>query len=160
MALIALSVEGLQAESYSPAQRAAALGPIFGVDRQLILDDTYFVVEAVGGIVGCRGWSRRRAMYGGDRVRAGEDAPLDPARIRAFFAHPRWARLGIGRVLLQVCETAIRAAGHTRAELVATLSGEPLYASAGYAVIERYSAPLRDGLSLPVVPMGKTLLLG
>ena len=31
--LIALSVEELQAATYSPAQRAAALGPVFGVDR-------------------------------------------------------------------------------------------------------------------------------
>lgn len=162
--LIALSVEGLQADSYSPAQRAAALGPVFGVDRQLILDGTYFVVEADGGIVGCGGWSRRRAMYGGDRARDGEDAPLDPqhdpARIRAFFVHPHWARRGIGRALLQSCEEAIRAAGFIRAELVATLPGEPLYTSVGYGVIERYDAPLKDGLSLPVVRMGKTLSPG
>lgn len=160
-ALIALSVEELQAKSYSQAQRAAALGPVFGVDRQLILDGTYFVVEQDGAIVGCGGWSRRRAMYGGDRARAGEDAPLDPerdpARIRAFFVHPQWARRGIGRALLQACEAAIRTAGFVRAELVATLSGEPLYVSAGYEVIERYGAPLKDGLSLPVVRMGKTL---
>ena len=102
-------------------------------------------------------------MYGGDRARAAEDAPLDPqrdpARIRAFFVHPQWARQGIGRGLLQACEAAIRAGGFSRAELVATLAGEPLYASAGYAVIERSEAALQDGLSLPVVRMGKALPL-
>src|SRR3954470_6392277 len=90
--LIPLSVRTLQAPYYSAAQMEAALGPVFGVDRQLIRDRTYFVAEAEDTICGCGGWSRRNAMYGGDRDRAGEDALLDektePARIRAFFVHP------------------------------------------------------------------------
>ena len=43
--LIPLSVRALQAPFYSPAQMDSALGPVFGVDRQLIADGTYFVVE-------------------------------------------------------------------------------------------------------------------
>src|SRR5437667_10678049 len=90
--LIPLSVRVLQAPSYSPAQMEAALGPVFGVDRQLIRDGTYFVVEHGGQVIGCGGWSWRRAVFGGDRERDGEDAALDsahdPARIRAFFVHP------------------------------------------------------------------------
>jgi GNAT superfamily N-acetyltransferase len=140
----------------------AALGPVFGVDRQLIRDRTYFVVEDAGRIVGCGGWSKRKTLYGGDRDRAGEDAELDPqldpARIRAFFVHPDWARQGIGRSILQRCETAAIEAGFHHAELVATLTGEPLYARFGYAVIERYEAPMTAGLSLPVVRMGKRLV--
>src|SRR5881227_3290372 len=77
-ALIPLSVRGLQAATYSPAQMEAAIGPVFGVDRQLIRDGTYFVVESEGMIVGCGGWSRRKAVFGGDRDRQGEDAALDP----------------------------------------------------------------------------------
>lgn len=157
--LIPLSVRALQAAHYSNEQMEAALGPVFGVDRQLIRDGTYFVVEHEGEIIGCGGWSRRKSMYGGDRGRAGEDELLDPqtdpARIRAFFVHPDLARRGIGRRLLAECEAAIRAAGFTRMELVATLTGEPLYASAGYEVLERLEAPLPNGLSLPTVLMGK-----
>src|SRR2546427_3426460 len=77
--LIPLSVRALQAPFYSPAQMEAALGPVFGVDRQLISDGTYYVVDEGGRIIGCGGWSRRRAVFGGDRERAGEDALLDPA---------------------------------------------------------------------------------
>ena len=44
-ALIPLSVRTLQAPYYSSAQMEAALGPVFGVDRQLIRDGTYFVAE-------------------------------------------------------------------------------------------------------------------
>jgi hypothetical protein len=43
--LIPLSVHGLRAPYYSPAQIDGSLGSVFGVDRQLILDGTYFVVE-------------------------------------------------------------------------------------------------------------------
>jgi hypothetical protein len=42
---------------------------------------------------------------------------------------------------------------------VATLAGEPLYAAFGYAVVERYEAPMPGGLSLPVVRMAKRLLV-
>jgi len=157
--LIPLSVRALQAAHYSSAQMEAALGPIFGVDRQLILDGTYFVAAHENQIVGCGGWSRRKAMFGGDRSRVGEDALLDPAReparIRAFFVHPQWARRGIGRGILASCEAAILAAGFQRAELVATLAGEPLYAAFDYAVVERYEVPMAGGQVLPVVRMGK-----
>jgi N-acetylglutamate synthase-like GNAT family acetyltransferase len=161
-ALIPLSVRTLQATHYSPAQMEAALGPVFGVDRQLISDGTYFIVEEAGQIVGCGGWSKRKTLYGGDRHRAGEDAELDPqldpARMRAFFVHPDWARRGIGRTILLHCEAAALKAGFYRAELVATLTGELLYARFGYMVVERYEAPMRSGLSLPVVRMAKWLV--
>ena len=138
-----------------------AIGPVFGVDRQLIRDGTYFVVERGGKIVGCGGWSKRKTLYGGDRERGREDEQLDPkrdsARIRAFFVHPTWARHGIGRSLLITCERAALEAGFQKAELVATLAGEPLYASFGYIVAERYEAPMTGGLSLPVVRMTKLL---
>src|ERR1700742_279737 len=108
-ALIPISVRALQTAHYSPAQIEAALGPVFGVDQQLIRDGTYFVVEDAGQIVGCGGWSKRKTLYGGDRDRPGEDEELDPqhdpARIRAFFVHPHWARKGIGRRILECCES-------------------------------------------------------
>jgi GNAT superfamily N-acetyltransferase len=159
--LIPLSVRSLQAAHYSSAQMDAALGSVFGVDRQLIRDGTYFIVEDSGRIVGCGGWSKRKTRYGGDRERAGEDAELnpqlDPARIRAFFVHPDWARRGIGCSILLHCEAAAVKAGFRHAELVATLTGELLYARFGYVVVERYDAPMAGGLNLPVVRMAKRL---
>ena len=159
--LIPQSVRVLQAAHYSPAQMEAALGPVFGVDQQLIRDGTFFVVEREGEIVGCGGWSRRRSLFGGDGGRAEPDPELDPqhdpARIRAFFVHPAWARRGIGRSLLAACEGAIRLAEFHTVELVATLAGEPLYAAFGYRPAERYAVPMIGGLSLPVVRMSKRL---
>lgn len=157
--LIPLSVRVLQAPYYSAAQMEAALGFVFGVDRLLISDGTYFVVEHSGCVVGCGGWSRRHAVFGGHRAMVGENATIDPARdparIRAFFVHPDWARRGIGHMILTACESAIRAAGFRNAILVATLAGEPLYAASGYTVVERYEVPLSAGLTLPVVRMVK-----
>jgi predicted N-acetyltransferase YhbS len=157
--LIPRSVRALQAPFYSSAQIEAALGPVFGVDRQLIRDGTYFVVEDGGELVGCGGWSRRKTLFGSDQGRAGEDTMLDPARdaarIRAFFVEPGWARRGIGRCLLAACEAALQAAGFRRAELVATLAGEPLYAAVGYTPLERYLIPLPDVPGLPAVRMVK-----
>jgi hypothetical protein len=43
------------------------------------------------------------------------------------------------------------------AELVATLTGEPLYAAASYTAVQRYDIPLEGGLGLAVVRMVKTL---
>jgi N-acetylglutamate synthase-like GNAT family acetyltransferase len=129
------------------------------VDRQLIRDGTYFVIERDGAILGCGGWSRRHSQYGGDRSRSGEDAVLDPkqdaARVRAFFVHPSWARRGIGRSIMVACEEAIVHAGFRSVEIVATLAGEPLYAAFGYTVIERSEILLTDALRLPVVRMSR-----
>ncbi len=157
--LIPLSVRELQSDYYSTAQMEAAFGAVFGVDRQLITDGTYFVAEAEGRIIGCGGRSKRKSLFGGDANRAAEDNLLDPttdaARVRAFFIHPDWARRGIGRSILAASEKAIAAAGFERIELVATLAGEPLYKACGYLEIERYEVAMSGGLTLPVVRMAK-----
>ncbi len=163
-ALIPLSVHALQSDHYSLEQRLAALGPVFGVDRQLIRDGTYFVVDDAQGLpIACGGWSRRHALFGSDQGRAGDQRLLDPqrdaARVRAFFVHPEWTRRGIARRILATCEAAIVGAGFRRIELVATLAGEPLYANMGYAVQRRDQLPLQSGLTLPVAHMSKALLV-
>lgn len=159
--LIPLSVRELQSPYYTSAQMDAALGTVFGVDRQLIRDGTYFVAEHEGQIIGCGGWSKRHSLYGSSAGRMAEDPLLDPAhdaaRVRAFFVHPAWARRGIGRSIMTACEAAIVEAGFKRVDIVATLAGEPLYARFGYAVIERYDIQLTNGLPLRVVRMRKEL---
>jgi GNAT superfamily N-acetyltransferase len=159
--LIDASVRGLQAGDYTAAQIDGALRAVYGVDTQLIADGTYFVVEAEKSIVGCGGWSRRRTLYGGDRFAGREDSLLDPAReaakIRAFFVHPEWARRGIGGLILEACESAAAAAGFTRLEMGATLTGVPFYRAKGYAACEELTVPLPGGHSMPIVRMEKAL---
>ena len=150
----------LQANDYTIEQREGALGTVFGVDRQLIRDCTYYVVEVGSEIVACGGWSRRQTLFGSDDIAGKNDDQLDPlqdaARIRAFFVDPAWVRRGIGGRILKMCEQAAGAHGFKRLELVATLTGEALYRTFGYEVVERYTIPLPNGFNLPVVHMAKS----
>ena len=159
--LIPHAARALSQGYYTPQQIESAIQYIFGVDTQLIADRTYYVAEAGGQLVGCGGWSKRHTLFGGDQRKAAQDPLLDPTvdagRIRAFFTHPAWARQGIGRRIIQACETAATAEGFTRLELVATLPGEPLYAAMGYAVTERMDIPMPDGLTLPAAHMQKVV---
>jgi GNAT superfamily N-acetyltransferase len=159
--LIPASVRILSAGYYTPAQIVSGLIYIFGVDTQLIADDTYFVAESAGQIVGAGGWSKRKTLYGGDQTKAEADPLLDPAHdaahIRAFYVHPDWARRGVGSRIMRACEDAARAAGFMRLDLGATVAGEPLYAAMGFQVRERVSIPLPDGEALPAAMMDKTL---
>ena len=147
---------------------------MYGIDSQLIADGTYFCVEnappgdashasapsASALLVACGGWSRRKTLYGGDQFSGREDSLLDPrtdaAKIRAFFVHPDWARRGIGALILTACEEAARAAGFTRMEMGATLSGVAFYRAHGYEAAEPQEVPLAGGGTLPILRMTKT----
>ena len=157
--LIDKSVRGLQTQDYTPAQIEGALKTVFGVDSQLIADGTYIVAEAESTLVGCGGWSKRKTLYGSDHWTGREDALLDPkcdaAKIRAFFIHPDWARRGVGSTILQACEDAAKAAGFTRYEMGATLTGAKLFGTKGYVAVKPISIPLVNGEVLPVIHMEK-----
>jgi GNAT superfamily N-acetyltransferase len=160
-ALIERSARGLSQEDYRPAQIEGALRGAFGVDSQLLADETYFVVEEGGNCVGCGGWSYRSTLFGGD-ARAGRDAAvLDPktqaAKIRAFFVDPQHARRGIGSMLLEHCEREARAHGFTAVELMATLPGVKLYSVRGYVAMPMVHFDVGAGESIEFVPMRKKL---
>ena len=158
--LIDASVRGLQAQDYTPEQIDAALRTVFTVDTQLIEDGTYFVVEQDGEMIGCGGWSQRKTLCGGDHHAVRENALMDPlrdaAKIRAIFVHPRWARHGIGSILLKAAEDAAIAAGFRQLEMGATLTGVPVYLRRGYRKVETMTVPLDQGMTLPVVRMEKS----
>lgn len=156
--LIDRSVNGLQAGDYSPTQRQAALGSVFAVDPVLIEDGTYFVVDAPGGgLCAAGGWSFRQKAHGADAGTARIDPASDPARIRAFFVDPGFARRGLGSLVMRTCEDAARAAGFRELELTATVTGEHLYAHHGFVALRRYDVPLSNGEGLPVILMRKPI---
>jgi GNAT superfamily N-acetyltransferase len=160
-ALIAASVDRLQAGDYSEAQRRGAIGSVFGVDPILIQDGTYFAAVRDSQICGCGGWSRRATPFGTDHSPARDDSMLDPrrdaARIRALFVHPECARRGVGSAILGACEAAAKAAGFQRAELTATLTGVKLFRVYGFVPVEELLIPLQNREMLPVVRMTKDL---
>jgi GNAT superfamily N-acetyltransferase len=125
----------------------------------LIQDGTYFVAESGGKLVGCGGWSKRRTLFGSD-ARAERDAgELDPAvdaaKIRAFFVDPDSARQGVGRALLERCESEARRCGFTRFELMGTLPGVRLYQTYGYMPSAPVDYPVAPGVTIRFVPMSK-----
>ena len=133
---------------------------IMGIDRQLIADGTYFVVESDGVIVGCGGWSRRATLYGNDNSNGRDPALLDPAKdpakVRAMYTHPDYTRRGIGRLILSLCEQAAGAEGFTTLQLMATMSGLPLYEAYGFRPGERVEDD-SGGVPVPLMRMTKPI---
>jgi len=161
-ALIARSARGLSAGDYRPSQVEGALRGAFGVDTQLLTDQSYFAVEERGRLVGCGGWSFRSTLFGGDARTDRDASTLDPrtqaAKIRAFFVDPGNARRGIGTLLLERCEQEARARGFSHVELMATLPGVKLYAARGYVRADAVNYDVGNGETIEFVPMRKALL--
>lgn len=159
--LIVESARALSLEDYSGQQIEAAIATVFGVDTDLILDETYFVAESAGVLIGCGGWSKRKTLFGGDRFASRDSSELDPqveaAKIRAFFVHPQWARKGVGRAILSACESAARVYGFRSLELMSTLPGLKLYRACGYEGDEPVEYVIGEGVSIEFVPMRKDL---
>ena len=159
--LISASARALSRDFYTSDQTELLIRHVFGVDSQLLIDHTYYVIERDGRLVACGGWSGRRTLFGGDQAKDDQDPRLDPgteaARIRAFFVHPDAARQGLGRRILGHCEARAREAGFRRAELMATLPGEPFYHALGYQAVESVTHALPDGTLVPFVRMGRPL---
>lgn len=157
--LIEKSVRGLQAQDYTQSQIDNALKTAYGVDTQLIKDQTYFIVEEEGSIIGCGGWSKRKTLCGSDAFQNRDDSLLNPAidaaKIRAFYVHPAQARKGIGTLILERCEEAAQEAGFLRLEMAATLTGIPFYKRRGYVQLENLEAALSGGEVLPMIRMEK-----
>jgi GNAT superfamily N-acetyltransferase len=160
-ALIARSARGLSAQDYRPSQVEGALRGAFGVDTQLLADQTYFVVEEDDRLVGCGGWSFRSTLFGGDSRLGRDSSKLDPhtqaAKIRAFFVDPHHARRGIGTLLLEHCEREARDHGFSRVELMATLPGVKLYAARGFVAAAMVHFDVGAGESIEFIPMRKVL---
>ena len=159
-ALMAASIRTFIGAYLDPARVEASV-EIMGMDTQLIEDGTYFVVECDGRVAGCGGWSRRATLFGGDHS-AGRDTRLldpatEPARVRAMYTHPDFARRGVGRFILSLAEAAAAREGFGGLELVATVAGEPLYAACGFSVVERMEVPTSAAELIPCARMTKPI---
>ncbi|WP_366523333.1 GNAT family N-acetyltransferase [uncultured Roseobacter sp.] len=142
----------------NPAQRrhASTFTPF---DPWLITDGTYFVVELDGVIRASGGWSRRPSLIHQSTPEAEYPKP-DPsgtARIRAMYTEPIYARRGLGRVILSVCEVSARLSGHHRLELLATPVGKFLYLSCGFETLECKKLQVDEGVTYSVFRMQKFL---
>ena len=53
-----------------------------------------------------------------------------------MYTNPAFVRRGVGRMVLAACERAAHQEGFERLELMATMSGRPLYAACGFVETE------------------------
>ena len=83
------------------------------------------------------------------------DPAVDAAKVRAIFVHPRFARMGLGSLILEASERAASAAGFKRFEMGSTLTGLALYGLKGYVEVERVAVPVGQGETIEVVRMVK-----
>ena len=146
---------------YDAAQTAASVKHISSVDRQLLRDGTYFVLETGGELVACGGWSRRGKLYTGSGDAADDARLIDPAteaaRVRAMFVRPDWTRKGLGTRILDACQAAARAEGFSQLILLATLAGLPLYERFGFIERDRLPVAMPDGTTIGCVLMDKPI---
>ena len=160
-ALIARSGIELSKGFYTDEQAQAVTKHVFGVDTQLVKDQTYFVIEQNGKIVACGGWSKRATLFGADRTKADADPLLDPAtqaaRIRAFFVSPDTPRQGLGRMLLDHCAAKAAEGGFHTLELAGTMPGVPLYLACGFHVVEDFEITLPGEVKVPLSRMRKEI---
>jgi GNAT superfamily N-acetyltransferase len=160
-ALMKESAEVLFRRFYDERQSTSAVRHVAQIDRMLLEDGTYFVLEADGEPVACGGWSRRDRLYTGSGDADGDARALDPAtepaRVRAMFVRADWTRRGLGRRILEACEAAARREGFTRLALVATLAGVPLYLAYGFEPTGEHDVTMPDGVAIPCVSMEKEI---
>lgn len=71
-----------------------------------------------------------------------------------MYTDPAFARRGVGRLILSLCEKAATTEGFRRLELMSTLSGESLYTRQGFRALERLE-DATGGVAVPLVRMEK-----
>jgi GNAT superfamily N-acetyltransferase len=156
-ALMKASIRANFPGSYDERQTASAVVHVSSVDRVLLADGTYFVIEEDGELVACGGWSRRYKLYTGSGVRETDNRLLDPAaepaRVRAMFVRGDRTRRGLGTRILEACQEAARAEGFRLLSLSATIPGVPLYERFGFVVTEWTTLTMPDGVMLNVATM-------
>ena len=132
-----------------------------GLDDQLILDKTYFLIDFEGILVGCGGWSNRKTLFGGNHTPNRSNDFLNPnkdaAKIRAMYTHPDWSRKGVGTLILEIAEKKASNSGFKRCELMATLSGIHLYKARGYKIDDEIIYKSKKGNSVKMFKMTKHL---
>lgn len=159
--LIQLSARKLGAKYYDDNTIEIALTGAFGVDTQLIKDHTYYIITQNQTMIACGGWSFRQTLFGSDDTKIRNPKKLDPkidaAKIRAFFIHPKFARQGLGNILLDECESQALNYGFSKCQLMSTLSGIDFYKKNGYQGDEYIYYEMDKVSKIKFLPMTKKL---
>jgi GNAT superfamily N-acetyltransferase len=159
-ALLAMQQRSLRilgAAHYGRDVLEAALADMGTMDPRMIGDGTYLVAELDGRLAGSAGWSLRKPNFA--RLLPEPLLPLPGCcgMVRSVFVDPDLARRGIARLLMARVEQRLGAAGADTAELMATLSGVPLYRALGYSVVSDHALALGGRMAFAVCRMIRPL---
>ena len=75
--------------------------------------------------------------------------------MRAMFVRADWTRRGLGRRILEECESAAAREGFRRLILTATLPGVPLYLAYGFERTADVEVTMPDGVTIACVCDGE-----
>jgi GNAT superfamily N-acetyltransferase len=137
-----ISIMALGAPVYGEdkARAWARLGYQFRYD--LLGEGAFWVAEQEGRIIGVGGWSP-------------DSLEADLAWIRYLFVHPQATRRGIARRLVECAERSAAAAGRQRLRVWSSLNATGFYRAVGFLPERRARWPVRTGIELDYVLMGK-----
>ena len=131
------------------------------MDRVLLGDGTYYVIEAEDGLVACGGWSRRGKLYTGSGDAADDDRIIDPAtegaRIRAMFTRPDRKRQGLGTRILEEAEADAKAGGVRVPDPGRDAGGRPALRRLRVHRDRRATVTMPDGTTLDCAVMTKPI---
>ena len=123
----------------------ARLGYQFRYD--LLGAGAFWVAEEPERLLGVGGWSP-------------DSQEADVAWIRYLFVHPDATRRGIGRCLVEQAERSAGAAGRQRLRVWSSLNAIGFYRAVGFLPERRARWPVRTGIELDYVLMGKRATAG
>jgi GNAT superfamily N-acetyltransferase len=137
-----ISIMALGAPVYGEdkARAWARLGYQFRYD--LLGEGAFWVAEQEERIIGVGGWSP-------------DSSEADLAWIRYLFVHPDATRRGIARQLVACAERSAGAAGRPRLRVWSSLNATGFYRAVGFMPERRARWPVRTGIELDYVLMGK-----
>jgi GNAT superfamily N-acetyltransferase len=151
---------------YYPRGEIETFLNLVGTMDDAVVDEGHFfvAVDPFERVIGTGAWSSLVPGYA--RVAGGQQAAPSIARpaagtatVRSVFVEPECARCGIAQALMHRIETDAAAAGVTRLQLTATLSGEAFYRAMGYAAEPRCTIELPDGSKFGCVKMKKPIAM-
>ena len=137
-----ISILALGAPVYGEAKARAWARLGYQFRHDLLGEGGFWVAEQEGRILGVGGWSP-------------DSQEADLAWIRYLFVHPEAIRRGIGRRLVERAERSACAAGSSRLRVWSSLNAVGFYRAVGFLPERRARWPVRTGVELDYVLMGK-----
>jgi GNAT superfamily N-acetyltransferase len=156
------ATRALCAPDYTPEQVEAVLRFDLEADARLVPERNYYVIENRGRLIAAGGWTFP-ALMGSSHADYARgplevvDRCIRAARLRGFFTHPDFARIGLARMLVGLCERAAAHAGFGCLELLATPAGRRLYRACGFEDVGGMTNIYPNGVAAPGYLMSKPL---